>query len=104
MGSDELAQMAEEVRRVLLTQTAPGDFDPVDDWYDLGLLVQAMEVQGHYLMLNSACEQQLRRTAAFHRTTSQGYPCTGSSEWGPFATVGEAVLRAAHESLIHPRV
>lgn len=102
--SSELTRLSREVCEVLLQQTDPADFAPAEDWIDLGTLVQAMELRGCFLMVNSTSHGGLRRIAAFHVTTAQGFPCMGSSEWGEYATVGEAVLRAAHEALINPRV
>jgi hypothetical protein len=96
--------MARDVAGALFTATAADEFRPEEDWHDLGLLVEALEIRGFCLMLNSAFRDgRIRRIDAFHRETGGGYPCVGSSEWGAFVTVGEAVLRAAHEALLAPR-
>jgi len=100
---DGATEPAEQVRMVLLPGREPGAFDPAHAWADLGLLIEGMEERGYYLMLNSAVSPRLKRVASFHRVTAQGFPCAGSSEWGPFATVGAAVLAAAHEALFAPR-
>ena len=76
---------------------------PWDSWSDLGRLLEAMEDRGCYLMTNSVADPGVRRMASFHRHKQGGYPCVGSSNWGGFETLGEAVLRAAHEALISPR-
>lgn len=98
----EQRRQAEQVRQVVAPDS-PAPFDPAGDWTHLGALVEGMESRGYYLMLNSAVSPQLKRVAAFHRVEGGGFPCAGSSEWGPYATIGEAVLRAAHESLFAPR-
>jgi hypothetical protein len=96
--------MARAVAGRLFTATEPDEFRPESDWHDLGVLVEALELEGFCLMLNSAWRDgRIRRIAAFHRETATGYPCVGSSEWGYFDRVGEAVLRAAHEALVSPR-
>lgn len=100
MGN-ELASLADEVRRILFPEAR--GFDPARDWSDLGRLVTALEERGCFLMTNSAVAPALKRMASFHRSTPQGFPCVGSSGWGPFPTHGEAVLRAAHEVLTRPR-
>lgn len=95
---------AREVAGALLPNTDPATFRPHVEWLDFGLMVEALEARGLYLMTNSATQNgRVRRTASFHRVTGQGYPCAGSSEWGFFATHGEAALRAAHEALLKPR-
>ncbi len=100
----ELDDLAAEIARDLLPNTDPTGFRPHEDWHDLGLLVAGLEARGLYLMLNSAVKPPgVRRIASLHRDTGWGYPCIGSSEWGFFPTIGEAVLRAAHEALIQPR-
>jgi hypothetical protein len=104
VNDDAYDALAREVARVLLPNTAPETFRPHREWLDFGLLVEALEARGLFLMTNSATKDgRVRRTASFHRVTGLGYPCVGSSEWGPFATHGEAVLRAAHEALCRPR-
>jgi hypothetical protein len=96
--------MAGRVAEALFSATDPREFRPEEDWHDLGLLIDALEVRGFCLMLNSAFRDgRIRRIAALHRESAQGYPCIGSSEWGPFERIGEAVLRAAHEALTAPR-
>jgi hypothetical protein len=96
--------LAREVAGVLLPNTDPAGFHPHRDWLDFGLLIEAMEVRGLNLMTNTARKEgRVRRTASFHRETALGYPCIGSSEWGWFATHGEAALVAAHEALTKPR-
>ncbi|HYC78543.1 MAG TPA: hypothetical protein VEI02_13025 [Planctomycetota bacterium] len=104
MPDDDLEALARATARELLAGTDPATFRPHDDWLDLGLLVRAMEARGLYLMTNSALKDgRVRRMASFHRDTGRGYPCVGASEWGFFATHGEAVLRAAHEAVTRPR-
>lgn len=96
--------LAVELAQALLTNTDSADFHPESEWIDLGLLVHSLETRGLYLMLNSAARDgRMRRIASLHRETDLGYPCIGSSEWGYFSSVGEAVLRAAHEAILHPR-
>jgi hypothetical protein len=96
--------MAREVVKALFRATDPEEFRPEEDWHDVGMLIDALETKGFSLLLNSAWRDgRIRRIASFHRETDQGFPCAGSSEWGFFATVGEAVLRAAHEALTSPR-
>lgn len=95
--------MRERVRRALWPKTPEGSFDPATRWEDVGRLVDAMEASGYFLMVNSTSEPVLRRIAAFHRVTEQGFPCAGSSEWGPFPTLGTAILVAADEALYRPR-
>jgi hypothetical protein len=100
----EVRALARDVAKALFRATDPEEFRPEEDWHDLGMLIEALEVRGFCLMLNSAFRDgRIRRIAALHRETGQGYPCLGSSEWGPFERVGEAVLRAAHEALTAPR-
>jgi hypothetical protein len=95
---------AREIARLLLPNTEAKQFRPHREWLDFGLLVEALEAQGLYLMTNSATKDgKVRRTASFHKVTGFGYPCVGSSEWGPFQTHGEAVVRAAYEALVKPR-
>ena len=101
--SQDLKQIAEDVRSALFPESSPGSFDPTAEWRDLGRLVTAMEARGCFLMTNSASEPKLKRMASFHRSTPRGFPCVGSSEWGPYATHGEAILRAAAEALLRPR-
>ncbi|MAG57160.1 MAG: hypothetical protein CMJ83_12780 [Planctomycetes bacterium] len=101
---DDNARLAEEVRRVLWPAGLDDGFDPVSSWADLGRLLEVLEGRGCYLMTNSVNDPELRRMASLHRSTPHGYPCVGSSEWGTYARLGEAVLRAAHEALLHPRV
>jgi hypothetical protein len=92
--------MAADVARALFRATDPAEFSPQDDWHDLGMLVEALEVRGFCLLLNSAFQGgRIRRIASLHRETDQGFPCMGSSEWGFYARVGEAVLRAAHQAV-----
>ena len=67
-------------------------------------VVDVMESHGYFLMVNSIAAPRLKRIAAFHRVTPEGFPCAGSSEWGPYPTLGEAILRAADEALFRPRV
>jgi hypothetical protein len=103
-SSDPLAVLCADVARALLPNTDAAAFRPDREWLDFGLLIDAMEARGLYLMTNSATKDgRVRRTASFHRVTGLGYPCVGSSEWGYFATHGEAALRAAHEALLKPR-
>ncbi len=100
----DLSSLAQAVARAILPNTDPEEFHPHEDWHDLGMLVEVLETQGLYLMVNSATKAgAVRRIASFHRDTGWGYPCIGSSEWGYFAKLGEAVLRAAHEALLKPR-
>ena len=102
--SADPSQMTEEIRAVLFPDEPAGGFDPVGRWEDLGRLLEALEDRGCFLMTNSVDDPTLRRMASFHRSTARGYPCVGSSEWGMFARVGEAIVVAAHETLINPRV
>jgi hypothetical protein len=96
--------MARDVVKALFRATDPEEFHPESDWHDLGMLIDALEVRGLCLLLNSAFQGgRVRRIASLHQETGQGFPCRGSSEWGFYPTVGEAVLRAAHEALITPR-
>jgi hypothetical protein len=96
--------MGREVAKALFRATDPEEFRPEEDWHDVGMLIDALEAKGFCLLLNSAWRDgRIRRIASFHRETEQGFPCAGSSEWGFFPTVGEAVLRAAHEALTNPR-
>jgi hypothetical protein len=100
----DLREMARDVAKALFRATDPEEFRPEEDWHDLGMLIEALEIRGFCLLLNSAFRDgRIRRIASFHRETDQGFPCLGSSEWGFFARAGEAVLRAAHEALIRPR-
>jgi hypothetical protein len=95
--------MAGEVARALLRATDPEEFHPEEDWTDLGMLIEALEARGLCLMLNSAYRDgRIRRIAALHKETPEGFPCFGTSEWGTFDRIGEAVLRAAHAALIAP--
>ena len=98
----ERAEIADKVARVLFPERT-GTFDPARDWGDLGALIEGMEAFGYFLMVNSTSHPELRRVAAFHRVTERGFPCAGSSEWGPFPTLGGAVLAAAGEALFEPR-
>ncbi len=98
-----LKETSEKLRLVLAPETEEGAFDPAHDWEHLGLVVTRMEEKGYFLMVNSTATAYLKRVASFHLITDRGFPCAGSSEWGPFPTIGEAVLRAAHEALFHPR-
>lgn len=96
--------MARDVAKALLRATDPEEFRPEEDWYDLGMLIDALEARGFCLLLNSAFRDgRIRRIASFHQETPHGFPCVGSSEWGFFDRPGEAVLRAAHEALTSPR-
>jgi len=99
----DMAKLADEVCAVLWPDLSPGSFDPISRWEDLGRLLESLEDRGCYLMTNTVADPKLRRMAAFHRATERGYPCVGASEWGAFARLGDAVLRAAHEALTHPR-
>lgn len=99
----DFPRLAEETRQRLLPALAPGSFAPQHNWDHLGQLVESMEARGCYLMTNSAATPNLRRMASFHRSTARGFPCVGTSEWGSFATHGEAVLLAAHAALFEPR-
>lgn len=101
--SVDVATLADEVRQVLFPDEAAGRFDPVARWEDFGRLIEALEARGCFLMTNTVSDPVLRRTASFHKSTNQGYPCVGATAWGPFATLGEAVLVAAHEALLRPR-
>lgn len=101
--TDHCPQLAEEIRQRLFPTLPVDGFAPQKDWADLGRLVTALEARGLYLMTNSAVAPALKRMASFHRSTPAGFPCAGSSEWGPFATHGEAILRAAHAALLHPK-
>ena len=98
-----LAEMSEKLRLVLAAARQEGTFDPAHDWEHLGLLVTRMEEKGYFLMVNSSATTHLKRVASFHLVSERGFPCAGSSEWGPFPTIGEAVLRAAYEALFHER-
>ena len=100
----DLDALAEDVRSALSLDLAAGAFDPVTRWDHLGILLERLEEDGCYLMTNSVADPELRRMASFHRMTDRGYPCVGASEWGRFERLGEAVLRAAHETLLQPRV
>jgi hypothetical protein len=96
--------MAGAVARALFRATDPDEFHPEEDWHDLGMLIDALEIRGFCLLLNSAFrEGRIRRMASLHKESEQGFPCVGSSEWGFFDRIGEAVLRAAHEALTNPR-
>lgn len=95
--------MSEQLRLVVAPAVDAGRFAPADDWNHLGMLIDAMESRGYFLLVNSASTRRLKRMASFHLMTDQGIPCAGSSDWGPFPTIGEAVLRAAHEALFNPR-
>jgi hypothetical protein len=96
--------LARDVAKALFRATDPEEFRPEEDWHDLGMLIEALEIRGFSLLLNSAFRDgRVRRIASFHKETDQGFPCLGSSEWGFFERVGEAVLRAAHEALTNPR-
>lgn len=99
----DFERLAEETRQQLLPASVPGSFSPQRSWDDLGRLVLAMEARGCFLMTNSAATPELKRMASFHRSTARGFPCVGSSEWGPFTAHGEAVLLAAHAALFHPQ-
>jgi hypothetical protein len=100
----DLRPLARAVAGALFRATDPEEFRPEEDWHDLGMLIEALEIRGFCLLLNSAFRDgRIRRIASFHKETEQGFPCAGSSEWGFFDRVGEAVLRAAHEALTKPR-
>ncbi|MEE2711174.1 MAG: hypothetical protein VX913_00220 [Planctomycetota bacterium] len=101
--SADAASMADDVRQVLFPETASGAFDPIACWEDFGRMIEALESRGCFLMTNTVSDPKVRRMASFHKSTEQGYPCVGASEWGPFARLGEAVLMAAHEALLEPR-
>jgi len=101
--TDDLRRMGERVRRIVAPDADPSAFDPLGSWEDLGRLVDGMEGQGYYLMVSTARMPHLKRMAAFHVVTKEGFPCAGSSGWGPFETIAEAVLRAADEALYRPR-
>ncbi len=98
---DDLSRMIDEVKKELFPGS--GGFDPVRNWNDLGRLVLALEARGCFLMTNSAADPAVKRMASFHKSTPRGFPCVGSSEWGRFATHGEAILRAAHQAVTAPR-
>ena len=99
----DLRSMARDVARWLFRTTDPEEFHPEDDWHDLGMLIEALEIRGFCLLLNSAFQGgRIRRIASLHRETEQGFPCMGSSEWGFYPKIGEAVLRAAHQALAAP--
>lgn len=99
-GTPDLRAMARGVAGALLRATDADEFRPEDDWHDLGMLIEALELRGFCLLLNSAYQGgRIRRIASLHRETDQGFPCAGSSEWGFFPRIGEAVLRAAHAAL-----
>ena len=96
--------MARAVAGALFRATDPDEFRPEEDWHDLGMLIEALEIKGFCLLLNSAWQgKRIRRMASLHRESDQGFPCMGSSEWGFYEHIGEAVLRAAHEALTAPR-
>jgi hypothetical protein len=98
---EDLRAMARDVARAMFRATDPEEFRPEEDWHDLGMLVEALEVRGYCLLLNSAFQSgRIRRIASLHRETEQGFPCAGSSEWGFYPRVGEAVLRAAHQAVV----
>ncbi len=100
----DIANMATTVAKALLPDIDPPTFDPVGRWDHVGLLISAFESRRIFLMVNSATKDgRIRRIAALHRDTGVGYPCVGSSEWGFFATHGEALLRAAYEAVTRPR-
>jgi hypothetical protein len=101
--AESTEKLAEDVRQRLFPELRAGQFAPQSNWADLGQLIVALEADGMYLMTNSAVAPALKRIAAFHRSTATGFPCAGSSEWGPFASHGEAVLRAAHAALFSRR-
>jgi hypothetical protein len=96
------SSLSADVGSVLFPDDARS-FDPVGSWQDLGRLLETLEARGMYLMTNSVADPGVRRMASFHKMTPQGYPCVGSSEWGRYPSLGDAVLRAAHEALLHPR-
>ena|SRR5687767_12700152 len=92
--------MARDVAKSLFRATDPEEFRPEEDWHDLGMLIEALEIRGFCLLLNSAFQGgRIRRIASLHQETEQGFPCMGSSEWGFYPKVGEAVLRAAYLAL-----
>ena len=96
--------MARAVAGALFRATDPDEFRPEEDWHDLGMLIEALEIKGFCLLLNSAWQgDRIRRIASLHRESDKGFPCMGSSEWGFYKHIGEAVLRAAHEALTAPR-
>src|SRR5262245_43735884 len=100
----DLRPMARAVAQALFRATDPDEFRPEEDWHDRGSLTEALEVRVFCLLLDSAYQgSRVRRIASLHRETAQGFPCMGSSEWGFFEHIGEAVLRAAHEALTAPR-
>ena len=101
--SAELAQKSNEIRALLFPGDGASAFDPVNCWSDFGRMLEALEARGCFLMTNSVDDPSVRRMASFHRSTARGYPCVGSSEWGTFERLGEAVLLAAHEALTKPR-
>jgi hypothetical protein len=97
----DLDQLAQQVQIVLFSQSV-SPFRPHSSWEDFGMMLVALESRGLYLMTNSVADPKVRRMAAFHKATEKGYPCVGMSGWGSFASVGEAVLRAAHAALTKP--
>lgn len=101
--SADVVLKCEEIRAVLFPDEPAGGFDPVNSWADFGRMLEALEARGCFLMTNSVSDPTLRRMASFHRSTARGYPCVGSSEWGAFERLGEAVVTAAHEALTKPR-
>jgi len=101
--SADVGRLSEEIRAALFPDEPPGGFDPIGSWDDLGRMLEALEGRGCYLMTNSVSDPSLRRMASFHRSTARGYPCVGSSEWGAFERLGDAVVMAAHEALTRPR-
>ena len=98
---DDPEAAAKRIGTVLFPEEA--GFDPLHQWSDLGRLIESMESSGYHLLLNSAAQPELRRMAAFHRDSDLGFPCAGSSEWGPFPKVAHAVILAADEALFRPR-
>ncbi len=98
MGSDDLDVIAAHVAEQLGLRGG-GAFRPHRDWADLGRLVETMESRGCYLLLNTADVGRIRRMASFHASRDGGFPLLGSSGWGEFATIGEAVVVAAARAL-----
>ena len=100
--SADAATLAEEVREILFPDDPQGSFDPISRWGDLGRLLESLEQRGCYLMTNTVSDPDVRRMASFHRSTDRGFPCVGASGWGPYESLGEAVLVAARAALSDP--
>jgi hypothetical protein len=68
----DLRPMAGAVARALFRATDPDEFRPEEDWHDLGMLIEALEIRGFCLLLNSAFRDgRIRRMASLHKESER---------------------------------